>query len=108
MTPATRTALVAILATDASITPAERAAILDACDGRTATPESTNDADSVVPRREAAKLLGVTPATITRYARLGIVQRVCFGAGRQRASGFSRKSIRAAIERGGAPALVAG
>ena len=53
--------------------------------------------DRLVSRVEAARLLGVSLATVSAYASHGVIRRVCLGAKGARASGYSLKSIGAAM-----------
>ena len=53
--------------------------------------------DRLVSRAEAARLLGVSLATISTYASHGVIRRVRLGATGARASGYSLKSIRTAM-----------
>ena len=63
--------------------------------------EGTNtnggDLDRAITRSEAAKMLGVDPHTVTRYAVRGLVRRLTFGTTHARASRYSLKSVQALL-----------
>lgn len=68
---------------------------------RAASGESPvqNEGDVLISRSEAAHVLGVVPATITLYAKRGLIHPVWCGAGRVRASGYSRRSVQELLAR---------
>ena len=53
--------------------------------------------DRVVKRREAARMLGVSPQMISVYGRTGKLRRIHMGEAGERASGYSLKSIKEAL-----------
>ena len=65
--------------------------------GEIAAAVAADAEDRLVSRKEAARILGVSLATISAYASQGIIRPVRLGAIGARASGYSLKSIRAAM-----------
>lgn len=105
MMPTTRTAVLAILRTDPSITKEQANAALDALEGRTAAGVAVDaPTDRALTRRQAAEILGVKPHTVSDYARKGLIKAFRFGAKRKLASGYSAESVRKLLERGKAVA----
>lgn len=96
MTQATKTAVLAIIRADATISDEERARIEAALQGDGAAAKIP----AVVSRREAAKLIGRTPHLLDYYARRGLLKRVRLG-GSSRALGFSVESLRALMRADG-------
>ena len=54
--------------------------------------------DRAVTRKEAAQMLGVCPQTISLYVNRGIIKPIRLGEARARASGYSLRSIKKALE----------
>jgi len=105
MMQSTRTAVAAILRTDPSITREQAKAAMDALEGRTSAGLAVEaPTDRALTRRQAAEILGVTPRTVTIYARDGLIKAFRFGAKGKLASGYSAESVRALLERGKAVA----
>lgn len=95
MIQATKTAVLAILKTDATITDEERARVEAALAGGEAAtlPE-------VIPRREAARVARRTPQLLDYYARKGLLKRVRLGNS-SRALGFEVASLKALMRTDG-------
>lgn len=53
--------------------------------------------DKAVSRKEAARMLGVCPQTVSAYVQRGFIRPIRLGATRTRAMGYSVKSIREAL-----------
>ena len=53
--------------------------------------------DKAVTRKEAARMLGVCPQTVSLYARRGVIRPIRLGEAGERATGYSFKSIKAAL-----------
>ena len=101
----TRKAVEAILAADPSITRGQVKAALDVLAGRTASGLAVDaPTDRALTRRQAAEILGVTPHTVSDYARKGLIKAFRFGAQGRNASGYSAQSVRDLLERGKAVA----
>lgn len=101
MMPSTRTAVLAIVRTDPSITREQANAALDALEGRTAAGLAVNaPTDRSLTRKQVAEMLGVKPDTVTLYVRKGLIKAFRFGAHGKIASGYSAESVRALLERG--------
>ena len=101
MMQSTRTAVAAILRTDPSITREQAKAAMDALEGRTSAGLAVDaPTDRALTRRQAAEILGVTPRTVTIYARDGLIKAFRFGAKGKLANGYSAESVRALMERG--------
>jgi len=100
MTTNTGTAIKAILAADATVTPeAVKAALAALAD----KPQCTDGGDRVLSRAEVAALMGKSVKAVDVYGRRGIIRRVYLtGGGSQRiqAQGYSRNSVLEAIGRG--------
>ena len=105
MLQTTRTAVLAVVRTDPTITREQAHAALDALDGKQ-TGWIAVDApkDRALTRRQAAEILGVKPHTVSDYARKGLIKAFRFGAKGKLASGYSAESINALLERGKAVA----
>lgn len=71
----------------------QRANALAALTGETTPTNEAQAADRAITRKEAAKLLGVHPKTVSCYARRGLIRRLALGAGGERAFRFSLKSV---------------
>lgn len=105
MMQSTRTAVVAILRADPSITREQANAALDALEGRTAAGVAVAaPTDRVLTRRQVAEIMGVDRATVSRYAAKGLIKAFRFGAKGRAASGYSAESVRKLLERGKAVA----
>lgn len=53
--------------------------------------------DKAVSRKEAARMLGVCPQTVSLYVRRGVIRPIRLGETGARATGYSVKSIKAAL-----------
>ena len=53
--------------------------------------------DKAVSRKEAARMLGVCPQTVSLYVQRGFIRPIRLGAARARATGYSVKSIKEAL-----------
>lgn len=105
MMQSTKTAVVAILRADPSITREQANAALDALEGRTAAGVAVAaPTDRALTRRQVAEIMGVDRATVSRYARNGLIKAFRFGAKGKLASGYSAESVRKLLERGKAVA----
>ena len=103
--PSTKAAVLAIVRADPSITREQAKAAMDALEGRTAAGLAVDaPTDRALTRKQVAEMLGVKPATVTAYARKGIVKAFRFGAKGKLASGYSAESVRRLLERGKAVA----
>ncbi len=101
----TRKAVQAILRTDPSITKEQANAALDALEGRTAAGLAVDaPTDRALTRQQAADILGVTPHTVSEYARKGLIKAFRFGEKGKIASGYSAESVRALLKHGKAVA----
>jgi hypothetical protein len=101
MNATTKTILNATLAGDASVSPAERAAVFKILEGKTAAAY-TNPAplDRALTRDQVAEILHCSTKSVSRYAKRGIIRAICLGAKAERAScGYSEASVRAALRR---------
>ncbi len=75
-------------------TPAQRRELERVLKGEAPTPTNESQAaDRAITRKEAAKLLGVHPKTVSTYGRRGLIRRLALGAGGERAFRFSLKSV---------------
>lgn len=105
MMQSTKTAVVAILRTDPSITKEQANAALDALEGRTAAGLAVDaPTDRALTRQQAAEILGVKPHTVSDYASKGLIKAFRFGAKGKHASGYSAESVRRLMEHGKAVA----
>ena len=105
MMQSTRTAVLAIVRTDPSITREQAKAAMDALEGRTSAGLAADaPTDRALTRQQAAEILGVKPDTVTLYARKGLIKAFRFGEMGRLASGYSAESVRALLERGKAVA----
>lgn len=105
MMQSTKTAVVAILRADPSITREQTNAALDALEGRTAAGLAVDaPTDRALTRRQAAEILGLKPHTVSDYARKGLIKAFRFGSKGKKASGYSAESVRKLLERGKAVA----
>ena len=105
MMQSTKTAVLAIIRTDPSITREQANAALDALEGRTAAGVAVDaPTDRALTRRQVAEIMGVDRATVSRYARKGLIKAFRFGAKGKLASGYSAESVRKLLERGKAVA----
>ena len=106
MMQSTKTAVVAILRADPSITREQANAALDALEGRTAAGVAVDaPTDRALTRRQAAEILGLKPHTVSDYARDGKIKAFRFGDKGKRAAGYSAESVRALLERGSGKAV---
>ena len=96
MLQATKKAIEAILSTDPSVDARKISSGLRVLAGEAPVQ---NEGDVLISRSEAAHVLGVVPATITLYAKRGLIHPVWCGAGRVRASGYSRRSVQELLAR---------
>ena len=96
MLNATRKAIEAIMGADPSVDARTISTVLRAAAGEAPVQ---NEGDVMISRSEAAHVLGVVPATITLYAKRGLIHPVWCGAGRVRASGYSRRSVQELLAR---------
>ncbi len=83
MTPATKTAVAAILKADPTITTEQVQAALEAAAGTT-TPNAIQPLARAVRPKDAALALGVSRRTLRRYAVAGLLQPVYRGKGKAR------------------------
>ncbi len=97
MLDSTTAALTALLRCDPSITPEQIRACVDLLKGKSSAATTTEPPDRVLSRHETAERLGVTPRTVSVYASRGIIRPLRFGAQSRRASGFSERSVNAAL-----------
>jgi len=100
MLPTTLDATRALLRADPILTPADRAAVLEAIrdHGRPKTPEpAPAPQERIVRRGEAAKLLGCTTRTVDNWTAAGILHKVML-PGHRRASGFRLSEVMALIQ----------
>ena len=96
MMQSTRTAVLAIVRTDPSITREQAKAAMDALEGRTSAGLAADaPTDRALTRQQAAETL---------YARKGLIKAFRFGEMGRLASGYSAESVRALLERGKAVA----
>ncbi len=90
----------AILKADPSVKPDERSRLLALLrNGCQKEPSIMSSVPRLMRRREAAKLLGVTPRTVDNLAMAGALPRVKL-PGRSRSVGFRESDVKALIERG--------
>ena len=100
MLPTTRNAITALLRSDPSIPPRTIDAVLNALvTGCDIPPMDSRPIERVLSRQTVARLLGVSPHSVSIYARRGIIKPVCFGETAQRANGYSESSVRDALQR---------
>lgn len=95
MLPTTLDMIRAALKCDPSLSPAERAEIIDRIKGRKAKPEksvATPTEDRIVRRKEAAKRLGVSLRTLDLIAESGHLKRKKL-PGRTRSVGFLESDL---------------
>ena len=88
MTEQTRAAVSAILAADRTVKESTAREAIALLAGRNADLAE----DKPVSRSDAAKMLGVSKMTVSRWGREGVVRRITVG-GRRRAFAFSLASI---------------
>lgn len=91
MLTSTRTAVLAVLKADPSITGDDINRIKAAFDGK-ADKADAPTARPLVKRAEVCRLTGLCPISVDRYARMGALRRVYLGNS-QRASGFDPASV---------------
>ena len=102
MTPATKTAVAAILKADPTITTEQVQAALEAASGTT-TPNAILPLARAVRPKDAAAALGVCPRTLRRYANAGLLKPVFRGTGKnRRAVAYTADSINAFVNGKGA------
>ena len=100
MLPQTENAIKNLAALDASITPDRVAAALrvmrgdDEPQGVDAVEAIKIAADELLTRKQVSQLLGVTPKSVSNYAKRGRIKQVGGGALRTQAR-YSRKSVEA-------------
>ena len=93
---ATESAIRAVCMTDPTIGQAQINAAIAALRGDgVAAPIA---ADRAISRKEAARLLGVIPHTISDYVRKGLIRPFRFGAQGKIAHGYSLASVNALLE----------
>ena len=88
-----------VCALDPSVDRARLRDALRVLAGKLGVSDVADANDKLVSRREAAKLLGVCPQTVSLYCRRGVIRPVRLGEAGERASGYSLKSIREALAR---------
>ena len=88
MTEQTRLAITAILATDKTVKESAAKEAIAVLTGRNADLAE----DKPISRSDAAKMLGVSKMTVTRWGSEGIIRRITVG-GRRRAFAYSLASI---------------
>lgn len=79
---------------------AQRNAAWNALTGRDGGNAAT--ADRAVTRKEAARILGCDPHTVTAYAKRGLIRRLTLGSSGVRASRYSMASVMQLLEGKGA------
>jgi hypothetical protein len=89
MLRATRDALRAILATDATVSPESRAALLERLED---VPQEKQPAVRLLRRKEVAELLGTSTRTVDSLASTGALRRIKL-PGRKLASGFRSDDV---------------
>lgn len=100
-TSGTRDIIGAAMKADPTVTEDVRKDVLRLLDGKANTGlTDTRPIDRALTRNEVARIMGVKPRTVTYYARRGIIRPICNGEKGTRASGYSEKSVREAMERG--------
>ena len=105
MMQSTKTAVLAIVRTDPSITSEQAKAAMDALEGRTSAGLAVEaPTDRALTRRQVAEILGVCNATVSRYCKAGLIKPLRFGEQGKLASGYSSESVRALLKRGKAEA----
>lgn len=83
---------------DGTITPDVQEEVIALLEGKRHTGLTDNTPiDRCLSREEVAKIMGVSPRTITSYAKEGIIASICNGTQGKRASGYSEKSVREAM-----------
>lgn len=98
MLKSTKTALVAMMGVDPSISKPQADAALAILSGESAAGLTNPEPiDRALSREAVAQLLGVSKRTVTQYARCGVIRPLRFGAGGKRAVGYSEMSVRAAL-----------
>lgn len=95
MTEQTKKIIAAILKTDETISPSERAAIV-----LWITAESGPKPDCILRRQAVAVRLGVKVKTVDQLARRGILKKVMW-PGAMRSAGFRESEVQKLIEEGG-------
>lgn len=96
MLKTTEQALSAILASDPSVTPDQRKAFLGFLKSPAAS-KAVNEIPRVIRRKEAARILGVSPKRCDQWAASGALKRVT-PPGMFRCIGFTEASVRAIAE----------
>lgn len=92
-------AIDATMRSDPSISEGQRRAVLDVLDGKSAEVYVNIDPiDRVLPRKSVSVILGVSPRTVTAYAKRGLLKAVKNGPGGVRSCGYSEASVRALVE----------
>ena len=97
MLDATLSAVGAVLRTDPSISGEEVKAILAILRRPVREQPQAEPEDRVMSRAEVAKLLHCTPRTVSIYAARGVIRPLRLGVGGRRASGYSARSVEAAL-----------
>lgn len=92
----TEKAMRALARTDETIHPKLVDPAMDILRGRTAAGAvlAGGKLDPILKRAQVAKILGVTPVTVDRYCRLGLLRRVKPTKRSARAIGISSESVR--------------
>ncbi len=62
-------------------------------------PMDNRPMNRVLSRQAVARLIGVSPRSVSIYARQGIIEAVCLGKTAKRANGYSESSVCDAIMR---------
>ena len=91
MLSTTQNAIKAILATDLTISDADRERIMDVILGKHGEPPR------VYTPKEVAQLLGKSRRTVTAYAKRGLLTPIYSGASGERAQGYTGESVAALL-----------
>ena len=86
-----------VCAMDPSIDRARLRDALRVIAGEVAVAGVSDVDDRAVSRKEAARIMGVCPQTVSLYVRRGLIRPIRFGIKGERASGYSMRSIKAAM-----------
>lgn len=96
----TKTAVLAILSADPSITDAQRKSAIEALEGKSICGIVRDEPlDQSLTRDQVAKILSCSKKTVSNYAKSGIIRRFRLGAKQTRATGYSANSVREALAR---------
>ena len=97
MLKSTRSAIKAICHTDPSITESQRETAMAALEGKTEKESNDRPFIRAYARGEVAAFLGVTPKTVTGYAKRGLLIPLYTGAGAKRARSYTGESVMALL-----------